>query len=90
MTRCFSLLAKSKRKNSRLLTTAVALVSLATVSLASASPVQGPTDLEPRIVGGTDTKIKKWPSAVFLKIYADNGNIYNCGGNLIAADWLMN
>ncbi len=92
MTRYFSLLAKSKRKNSRLLATAVALVSLATVNVASASPAQGPTDQTPQIIGGIDTTIEKWPSVVSLRVRTDTDNGFGqhiCGGTLIAPNLVL-
>jgi secreted trypsin-like serine protease len=89
VTRHFSLPSKLKVGNYRLLATALTLVFLATVNSVSASPTQGSTDSSPRIIGGTDTTVEKWPSAVFIAFYQDNKLSSFCGGNLIASNWVL-
>jgi secreted trypsin-like serine protease len=78
-------------KSFRRLASAVALVSLFAVNLASASPAQDPTDRSPKIIGGQDTTVEQWPSVVAL-VRANNPDIFQgqfCGGNLIAPNWVL-
>jgi len=89
MTRQLSLLAKLKSWGSRLLATALALVSLSTVNFVSASSTQDPADILPRIIGGTNTTVEEWPSVVALAIRQDSKYILKCGGTLIATNWVL-
>jgi secreted trypsin-like serine protease len=88
MTRQLSSMVKVKSRNPRLLAAALALVFLSTVSFVSASSTQEPTDILPRIIGGSNTTVEEWPSVVALVIRQDSENNL-CGGTLIAPNWVL-